>query len=109
MRHPQIICYESSGWLAGQIRRLAAESGWLIREPRDDAACLSLLDSLRPSVLLLEISRDEKAAVELMNHRLQEVRARAILVCLDHADEPWAMAALRAGAPHASAYVVKRD
>jgi hypothetical protein len=58
MRHPQIVCYESSGWLAGQVRRLALESGWLIREPRDDAACLGLLDSMRPSVLLLEMSRD---------------------------------------------------
>ena len=55
---------------------------------------------------LVELTRDERAAVELMKHRRQDVRGRAILVCLAHADEPWALAALKAGAPHALAYVV---
>ena len=40
---------------------------------------------------------------ELMKHRLQEVRGRAILDCLAHAKEPWAKLALEKGAPHALA------
>jgi hypothetical protein len=63
----------------------------------------------RAAKALLEITHDEKTAVELMLHRLKEVRGRAILVCLAHADEPWATAALKVAAPHALAYVVKRD
>jgi hypothetical protein len=57
---------------------------------------------------LLEITHDEAAAVELMKHRRQEVRGRAILVCLSHADQPWALSALRQSAPHALAYIVDR-
>jgi hypothetical protein len=63
----------------------------------------------RAAKALLEITHDEKTATELMRHRLKEVRGRTILVCLAHADEPWAIPALKAGAPHALAYVVKRD
>lgn len=63
----------------------------------------------RAAKALLEITHDEKTATELMQHRLKEVRGRAILVCLAHADEPWGIAALKAGAPHALAYVVTGD
>jgi hypothetical protein len=63
----------------------------------------------RAAKALLEVTHDERTATELMQHRLKEVRGRAILVCLAHADEPWAIAALKADAPHALAYIVKRD
>jgi hypothetical protein len=55
---------------------------------------------------LLVVNPNTETALELMNHRLQEVRGRAILDCLKQADEPWAKAALEKGAPHALAYVV---
>jgi hypothetical protein len=38
-------------------------------------------------------------ALELMKHRLQEVRGRVVLDCLAHAREPWARTALEKGAP----------
>jgi hypothetical protein len=44
--------------------------------------------------------------VELMGHRLQVVRGRAVLDCLAHAREPWARAALERAAPYALAYRV---
>jgi len=53
---------------------------------------------------LLAVSPTTDTALELMKHRLQEVRGRAILDCLQHANEPWAQAALEKGAPHALAY-----
>jgi hypothetical protein len=53
---------------------------------------------------LLAISPRTETALELLKHRLQVVRGRAILDCLAHAQEPWAHAALEKGAPHALAY-----
>jgi hypothetical protein len=55
---------------------------------------------------LLAISPHTETALELMKHRLQVVRGQAILGCLAHAKEPWALAALENGAPHALAYRV---
>ena len=54
---------------------------------------------------LLAVSPKTETALELMKHRLQSVRGRAILDCLAHAKEPWAKAALEKGAPHALAYI----
>jgi hypothetical protein len=48
---------------------------------------------------LLAVSPRTETALELMKHRLQVVRGRAVLDCLAHAGEPWARAALEKGAP----------
>jgi hypothetical protein len=56
---------------------------------------------------LLTISMKTERAMELMQHRLQAVRGRAILDCLAHSNEPWAREALKRGAPHALAYIVE--
>ncbi len=53
---------------------------------------------------LLAVSPRTETALELMKHRLQEVRGRAVLDCLAHAKEAWAQAALKQGAPHALAF-----
>lgn len=53
---------------------------------------------------LLAVSPRTETALELMKHRLQEVRGRTILGCLAHAREPWAHMALEKGAPHTLAY-----
>jgi len=54
---------------------------------------------------LLAVSPKTESALELMKHRLQDVRGRAILDCLARVKEPWARAALEKGAPHALAYI----
>ena len=54
---------------------------------------------------LLAVSPKTETALELMKHRLQVVRGRAILDCLANAKEPWAEAALGKGAPHALPYI----
>lgn len=56
---------------------------------------------------LLAVSPKTDTALELMKHRLQVVRGRAILDCLAHAKEPWALDALKRGAPHALDYRVE--
>src|SRR5262249_24340631 len=53
---------------------------------------------------LLAVSPKTETALELMKHRLQSVRGRAILECLKHAKEPWARAALEKGAAHSLVY-----
>ena len=55
---------------------------------------------------LLTISPTTATAIELMHHRLQVVRGRAILDCLKHHDQSWATDALKAAAPHALAYIL---
>jgi hypothetical protein len=57
---------------------------------------------------LLAVSPRTATAVELLRHRLQLVRGRAVLDCLAHAGEPWARAALEQAAPHALAYRLDR-
>ena len=56
---------------------------------------------------LLAVSPKTETAVELMKHRLQVVRGRAILDCLAHAQEPWALKALEEAAPHTLQYRVQ--
>jgi hypothetical protein len=56
---------------------------------------------------LLAVQHSTETAVELMHHRLSEVRGRTILECVKFADEPWARAALENAAPYALAYVVR--
>jgi CheY-like chemotaxis protein len=58
MKLPQVVVYESDGWLAGQVRRLTAEHKWLLRESRHADACLALLAAARPTVLLLKLERE---------------------------------------------------
>jgi hypothetical protein len=58
------------------------------------------------SKTLLIISPKTQTAVELIHHPLKEVQGRAILQCLQHASEPWAIQALQQAAPHALAYRV---
>jgi hypothetical protein len=53
---------------------------------------------------LLAVSPQTETALELMKHRLQAVRGRAVLDCLAHSQEAWARAALEKGAPHALAF-----
>jgi hypothetical protein len=56
---------------------------------------------------LLAVSPKTETALELLKHRLQVVRGRAILDCLAHAKEEWALEAIKKGAPHARAYRVQ--
>ncbi len=56
---------------------------------------------------LLIISPKIETAQKLLKHRLQEVRGRAILICLSRVNEAWAREALEKSAPHALDYRVE--
>jgi chemotaxis response regulator CheB len=66
MKHPQVVVYESDGALAAQVRRLAGDNAWLVRESRQPDSCLQLLAEVRPSVLLLKIERELRDGLTLL-------------------------------------------
>lgn len=57
---------------------------------------------------LLIVSPETTTAVELLRHRRSDVRGRAILHCLKHSDDEWAVSALKQAAPHALQYRFQR-
>ena len=58
---------------------------------------------------LLTLRPTTETALELMKHPRDVVRGRAILHCLAHTDEPWALEALQKGAPYALDYRVAQE
>jgi glycerophosphoryl diester phosphodiesterase len=54
---------------------------------------------------LLAVNPQLQTALELLDHRLQAVRGRAILDCLAQFNQPWARTALERKAPHALQYI----
>jgi hypothetical protein len=58
---------------------------------------------------LLAVDPTTATALELIQHRLPEVRGRAILDCVRHANRSWARSALDQAAPHALRYEVADD
>ena len=72
----------------------------------EQAKLLSPISFEEAAQTLLAVSPTADTAVELMRHRLQSVRGPAILDCLAHANESWAIDALKTEAPHAVRYRV---
>ena len=73
----------------------------------DDAARALGPTQFEPAAkTLLSVSPTTATALALMQHRLPEVRGRAILDCVRHVDAPWARAVLEQAAPHALRYRV---
>jgi PleD family two-component response regulator len=79
MKYPQIVVYESGGWLAGQIKRLASENGWLVRESRREDTCLNLVQDGRPTVFLLYLEKDLLEGLSLVA-RVREVASDCSIV-----------------------------
>lgn len=72
----------------------------------EEATKLGPLQFEQAGHALLSISPSPETVAELMKHRLQVVRGRAVLDCLAHGKDAWAKEALQASAPHALAYLV---
>jgi hypothetical protein len=105
MKYPQIVILAFDEWLGKQLRELAVESRWLIREARQSGAAFSLLRDNRPTVLLVQTDpHDEKATAFAFladAHRLSPDSA-AVVVCdvkLNETDRiAWTATALDLGA-----------
>lgn len=89
---------EEAAQLCRDYLKLGDEEARRIGPPQFEEAAAALL-AIRPS---------EATALELIGHRLQSVRGRAILDCLRRSGEPWARSSLEQGAPFALAYRVER-
>jgi DNA-binding response OmpR family regulator len=83
MKLPQVVIYESEGSLAGQVRRLAGENSWLVRESRDPDACVKLLADARPAVLLLNLERDLHDGLSLLGRVAERAPDCPVIVVSD--------------------------
>src|SRR5262245_46678033 len=105
MRYAQVVILAFDEWLGKQLRELAAEARWRLREVRQRAAALALIRDSRPTVLIVQADpHDEKApafALLADAHRTCPDVA-AVVVCdvkLSEADRvTWAATALDLGA-----------
>jgi hypothetical protein len=68
MRHPQVLIHERDGRLATLLRAAIDERGlrWSVREPRDLAGCLRLLQRGGPAVLIVRAGRDLERELTLI-------------------------------------------
>lgn len=83
MKYPQLVIYEAGGWLAGQVKRLAAENGWLVRESRQANSCRNLVAEDRPTVLLLHLEKDLLEILQLIQEVHQESPDVAMVLASD--------------------------
>jgi hypothetical protein len=82
MRYPQLLVYEGDGRLAAQLRPLAEEKRWSLREPRQPEACLRLLGRGRPQVLVVKTGRDLERELALLDRvRWLDPGTAAVVVC----------------------------
>ena len=68
MRHPQLVVYESDGYLAAQVGDVARENGWIVRESRRPETCAAFLSEARPALLLLKLERKLIDELTLLAH-----------------------------------------
>jgi DNA-binding NarL/FixJ family response regulator len=87
MRHPRVLVWEGDGRLAAQLRPLAEERRWALREPRKDDDVLRLLRGGGPAVVVIKAGRDLERELSLLERITRQCPdAAAILVAdSDHA------------------------
>jgi|DewCreStandDraft_4_1066084.scaffolds.fasta_scaffold207569_2 DNA-binding NtrC family response regulator len=86
MRLPQIIIMENDGTIAVQLKPLATDHRWLLREPRQAPACLEMLRTARPAVLVSRLGRHLLRELTLLDQVCTEAPDVPVLVVLDTDD-----------------------
>jgi hypothetical protein len=68
MRYPQGLAYERDGRLAELLKAALEERKlkWVLREPRDPAACLRLLERGGPAVVVVKLGRELERELTLL-------------------------------------------
>ena len=68
MRYPQVLVYERDGRLAELLKAGLEERKlkWVLREPRDPAGCLRLLERGGPAVVVVKLGRDLERELTLL-------------------------------------------
>jgi hypothetical protein len=87
MRHPQVLIHERDGRLAALLRAAVEGRGlrWPVREPRDLAGCLRLLQRGGPAVVVVRAGRDLEGELTLLQ-RVAWLRPGAATVFVGDAE-----------------------
>lgn len=108
MRYPQMIVFELDGRIAWLLKPLCEERRWALREARQVEACLRLLRSGGPAILVVRIAGkpvQERSAEEgaqdqklversfVLLERAHRLRPDALVLAVSECSEP-ALAAL---------------
>jgi DNA-binding response OmpR family regulator len=84
MRHPQILIVEHDGKLAALLRAAAEQAGYSLREPKQLATCLKLIERAKPSVLVLRIGRDLEREFVLLDRVSKTGTSVVVVTDSDH-------------------------
>jgi DNA-binding NtrC family response regulator len=109
VNHPQVLIYETDGRLADLLRGLAKERRWALRQPRRPEACLSLLQTGGPAVLVLRVGADLVRQMTLLERVTWLCPEAATVVVGDEANEVLAGLAWDLGASYVLAPPESRD
>jgi hypothetical protein len=88
MRLPRVVVFESDGRLAGVLRPLAEERGWLLREPRKVETCLRLLPRGGAGVLVIKLGSHLEREFALQE-RVRLVSPGTPVVVVADSNHPW--------------------
>jgi hypothetical protein len=58
---PQLVIHDPDDWLHRQLADLAAESRWVVRQPKSAKATLAFLPANRPTVLFTRVDPHEES------------------------------------------------
>lgn len=83
MHHPQLLVYETDGRLAEALRPLADQNRWLLRQPRQVAACLRLFARGGPGVLVVRASRNPERELALLEQMAWQFPDAATVLVAD--------------------------
>jgi hypothetical protein len=87
LRQPQLLIHEFDERLADLLRETARAQAWALREPRQIDACLRLLRSGGPSVLVVRLGRDLQHELTLLE-RVSWLRPEIATVVVGDTDDP---------------------
>lgn len=105
MRFPQLVVCAFDDWAANQLRDLAAEHRWVLRDARRPDAVAALLAESRPTVLVVQVdpAADKLGPLELVADVHRRHPDAAVVVLSDaklseDARAAWSAAVLDLGA-----------
>ncbi len=101
MRYPQIVVFEPDGLLARTLEPIvSAQHRWLLRESRQAPACLELLRSGGPTVLVLRLGRNLVRELTFLDQVHGGLPDLPVVVVGDAEDATLMAIALELGASH---------
>jgi DNA-binding NarL/FixJ family response regulator len=101
MRFPQIVVFDTGGATARSLDSLVARrSRWLLREPHQAPACLDLIRSGGPSVLVMKLGRNVVRELGFLDEAHAEVPDVPIVVVADSDDSALMSLVLELGASY---------